>query len=122
MPARRMRHRQIASDDFIRLDIDQDATTLFVLAPSAGGVRLAKSGDPLWPAVDNAEAIKVAAVVGRELGDELWSPDRGEAVIRVERRETGEASVNKHDRIADVRQLVNLNIARDVSGAGKIAR
>src|SRR5262249_34211295 len=35
MPARRMRHRQIAGDDFVRFDIDENAAALFVFTPAA---------------------------------------------------------------------------------------
>ena len=75
MPARRMGHRQIAGDDFVRVDVDQDAAALFVFAPAAGRVGFAERRDPLWLAVDDAEAVEMAAVVRRELRDELRPPD-----------------------------------------------
>ena len=62
-----MRHRQIAGDDFVRVDVDENAAALFVFAPAAGRVGFAECGDPFWPAIDNAQAVEMAAVVRREL-------------------------------------------------------
>src|SRR5829696_1465989 len=95
MPARRMRHREIAGYDFVGIDIDKYAAALFVFAPAARSVSLAKCSDPFGTSLDNAEPIEMAAIVWRKLRDELGPPDWREAVVRIVRRQTGETRVNK---------------------------
>src|SRR4051794_9149860 len=139
MPARRVGHRQIPSDDFIRLDINNDATALFFLAPTTGRIRLAQGGDPLGAAIDGAQAIKVAAVIRRKLRNKLRSPQGGEAMIRVVYGKARKPRIDEQEFLvgkflrnlrsesaaadsATVRHLVNLNIASYVCRTGKVAR
>ena len=107
----------------MRLDVDEDAAALLVLAPAARCVGFAERGDPSRLAVHEAEAVEMAAVVGRELRDELRPPHGREAVIGIVRRQAGEPRVDEpQSRIAwTIRHFVNLHVARHVGRARQVA-
>ena len=62
----------------------------------------------------------MAPVIGRELCDELGAPHGSKTVVRIMRSEAREASVDEQDIAANIRHLVNLNIARDMCRAREI--
>ncbi len=93
---------------------------LFSRQPPAR-ISLAEGGNPFGSAIDDAQAIEVAAVVGGELRDELRAPDGGEAMVGVVSGEAGEACVDEADVVADIRHFMNLDVAGYVSGAGEVA-
>ncbi len=58
-------------------------------------IGFAQRGDELRPAVDHRQAVEMAAVFGRQAGDERRPPARVEAVVGVERAEAAEAGVDQ---------------------------
>ena len=67
VPPRRMGHRQPAGNDFVRLDVDENAAASFILAQPADRIGFAEGRDPSSPAVHNSKAVEVATIVRRQL-------------------------------------------------------
>src|SRR5688572_2093190 len=116
MPARRMRHRQTATNDLVGLDVDHDSAGPAIIAPSIGNVSLADCGGKRWLAVAKRQAVEVATVFGGKSRDKWRSPQRPEAMRRACGAQAGEQSIQKHDLAARIeRDVVNLEI-RSVVG------
>src|SRR5436190_332550 len=76
-------------------------------APPAGRVRLPEGGDVPGPAVDHAQAVEVAAILGDEGRDERRPPPGDEAVLGAERRQAREPRADEPQFVAGPPHLVN---------------
>ena len=89
--ARRVGHREAAGDDLVRDDVDDDAAVGFVGAPAFFHVRFAEGRHVADDAVDDGDAVEMAAILGNDFGDEggrqvsrkLWT---GSIAARQEKR------------------------------------
>ena len=117
-----MRHGQPTEQDFIALDVHQDATPGLVRAPTAGRVGLAQRGDVFGAAVDHREAVEVTAILGCQGADERRAPARIKTMLRVERAEATEAGVDDPQLVVAIPgQLVDVDVAGDMDAARQIA-
>ena len=113
--ARRVRHRQAAQQDRVRLHVDEHAAVPFVCAPRAGLVGGAQCGHVLRAALDHGESIEVAAILRRPGADERGAPLRHEAGVVIQRAQAVETRVHRPQlAVSRKRHLV------DVDGAGEV--
>ena len=80
VPARRVRHRQSRGHRLTGGHVEHGAAVVAGLAPPTGFVRVSHHGDEGRGPVSHRQAIEVAAVLRRQLGDERRPPARHEAV------------------------------------------
>src|SRR6185436_13435499 len=108
MPARRVRHGKSAEQDFIALDIHQDAAFGFVFTPARERIGFSQCGDVLGTTIDDGETIQMTAVFRSQRADKSRAPARMETMLGVERAETTEAGVDQPELVVAVpRKLVD---------------
>ena len=111
---RRMGHQELVGDHAVVLDVNDDPLRQRTSVPPVGHIGLAHGGHIFRPAIDHAEAIHVAAILGLELGDEARLPDRTEALDGIERRQAGITGVHEHrTAVGPGADLVNIDVPGD---------
>ena len=100
----------------IRFDgnVDQDAAVAFVRPPAARRVRLAQRRDVTHLAVDQPQAVQVAAVFRGQVTDERRPPAGTKTVAVAARAKTRKRRVDEPQLVAHPGHLVDLDVARGV--------
>ena len=107
-----MRHRQLLGDNLVRLDVDDDAAVGAAVAPAVDHVRPAYRGRELRQSIDHRQAVHVAAILARQLRDEIRFPNGLEAVgdTRFAYAAVGGVDENHLAVVADA-QFVDVDVA-----------
>src|SRR5690606_16307284 len=88
------------------------AAVAAAVAPAVHGIAAAHGGDVSGLAVDHRQTIQVAAVLRRQLADEVRFPDRLEAVRLAQLGEAGILGVDEHHlAVAADSEFVDVEVA-----------
>src|SRR5262245_40803041 len=106
MPTGRVRHRQPASDELARGNVDDATAVCLIGSPASGSVGDAEGRDIPRLTVDERQAVEMAAVFGSESGDKGRPPTGDKAVIRAKSGQTGETCAHHPQFVTAVGNFV----------------
>jgi hypothetical protein len=116
-----MRHRQVLGQNAVGLHVDEDAAFVTPLAPAVDHVAAGHCRHIFRRAALHGDAVQMAAVLRRELGDEGRLPQRLEAVHLIDGGEAGIFGVDEDQPVVGIdRELMGVNVARRIGHARNI--